>query len=137
MRNIKYPIPKKISNSITTEKENQKQNKYRNKKVVIDGIKFDSKKEAIRYQELKLMEDTDYIKDLELQKKFELIPKYEINGRKVRAMNYICDFYYFDILNNKYVVEDVKPSKNFQTEVYKIKKKIFMYKYKKEITEIY
>jgi hypothetical protein len=131
---IRYPIPKRMNNPITSEEE-KKKSKYGNKKVVIDGIKFDSKKEANRYLELRLMEDTDYIKDLELQKKFELIPKYEINGRKVRAMNYICDFYYYDILKDKYIVEDVKPSKNFQTEVYKIKKKIFMYKYKIEITE--
>lgn len=127
---IKYPIPKRLSNPITEEK--QKQSKYKNKKVVINGIKFDSKKEANRYLELKLMEDTDYIKDLELQKKFELIPKYEINGRKVRAMNYICDFYYFDILNNRYVVEDVKGMK---TQLYKCKKKIFEYKYGIEIKE--
>lgn len=127
---IKYPIPKRLNNPIT--KENQKQSKYKNKKVVIDGIKFDSKKEANRYLELKLMEDTDYIKDLELQKKFELIPKYEINGRKVRAMNYICDFYYYDILKDKYIVEDVKGMK---TQVYKLKKKMFEYKYKIEIIE--
>jgi hypothetical protein len=129
-KRIKYPIPKRMNNPITMEK--QKQNKYRNKKVVIDGIKFDSKKEGDRYLQLRLMEDTDYIKDLELQKKFELIPKYEINGRKVRAMNYICDFYYFDILNNRYVVEDVKGMK---TQVYKLKKKMFEYKYKIEIME--
>jgi len=127
---IKYPIPKRLSNPITEEK--QKQSKYKNKKVVIDGIKFDSQKEANRYVELKLMEDTDYIKDLELQKKFELIPKYEINGRKVRAMNYICDFYYYDVLNKKYIVEDVKGMK---TQVYKLKKKMFEYKYKIEIIE--
>ena len=127
---IKYPIPKRLSNPIT--KEYQKQNKYKNKKVVVDGIKFDSKKEANRYLELKLMEDNDYIKDLELQKKFELIPKYEINGRKVRAMNYICDFYYYDVLNKKYIVEDVKGMK---TQVYKLKKKMFEYKYKIEIIE--
>lgn len=110
----------------------EQKSKYRNKKVVIDGIKFDSKKEGNRYLELRLMEDTDYIKDLELQKKFELIPKYEINGRKVRAMNYICDFYYYDILKDKYIVEDVKGMK---TQVYKLKKKMFEYKYKIEIIE--
>lgn len=130
MKTIKYPILKKLSEPIT--KENQKQSKYKNKKVVVDGIKFDSKKEANRYAELKLMGDTDYIQDLELQKKFELIPKYEINGRKVRAMNYICDFYYYDVLKDKYIVEDVKGMK---TQIYKLKKKMFEYKYKIEIIE--
>lgn len=135
-KTIKYPIPKIPSNPITTEEE-KKKSKYGNKQVVIDGIKFDSKKEANRYLELQLMEDTDYITDLELQKKFELIPSYEINGRKIRAMNYICDFYYFDLMTGKYIVEDVKPSKNFQTDVYKLKKKLFEYKYKIEIKEVY
>lgn len=135
-RNIKYPIPKKLNNPITSEEE-KKKSKYGNKKVIIDGIKFDSKKEGNRYLELELMEDTDYITDLELQKKFELIPSYEINGRKIRAMNYICDFYYFDLMTGKYIVEDVKPSKNFQTDVYKLKKKLFEYKYKIEIKEVY
>jgi hypothetical protein len=132
MRNIKYPILKKLSNPITSEEE-KKKSKYGNKKVVIDGIKFDSQKEGNRYLELKLMEDTDYIKDLELQKKFELIPSYEINGKKIRSVNYICDFYYYDNQTQKYVVEDTK---GYRTEVYKLKKKMFEYKYGIEIKEI-
>lgn len=133
MKTIKYPIPKKLSEPITKE-EQKKKSKYGNKKVLIDGIKFDSKKEANRYLELQLMEDTDYITDLELQKKFELIPSYEINGRKIRAMNYMCDFYYFDLMTGKYIVEDVK---GYRTEIYKLKKKMFEYKYKIEIKEVY
>lgn len=46
--------------------------KYKNIKVMVDGIKFDSKAEARRYAELKLMEDTGHIKELKLQPKFEL-----------------------------------------------------------------
>ena len=51
-------------------------NKYYNEKVIVDGIKFDSKKESKRYVELKLLEKVKLIKDLELQKEFELQPKY-------------------------------------------------------------
>ena len=47
-------------------------NKYRNQKVTIDGITFDSLKEAGRYRVLKLLVKAKEIKDLELQKKFEL-----------------------------------------------------------------
>ena len=49
-------------------------NKYKNRKVIVDGIKFDSMKEARRYKELKLLERGRAITDLVLQPKYELIP---------------------------------------------------------------
>lgn len=109
-----------INNSI-------KVNKYHNNKIYVDSIKFDSKKEAVRYQQLKLLEKANVIKELELQKVFELRPKYKnANGKTIRAITYIADFYYYDNLKQKYIVEDTK---GFRTEVYKIKKKLFEYKY--------
>jgi Fe2+ transport system protein B len=128
---IKYPIPKKLNYPITTE---AKRNKYHNKKVLIDNITFDSLKEGNRYKELKLLEAKGIITDLQLQVKYELQPSYKMNDKTIRAISYICDFEYK--LDNKLIVEDVKPSKNFQTEVYKIKKKLFMHKYGIEIKEI-
>lgn len=72
-------------------------NKYHNCKVIIDGIKFDSKAEARRYAELKLMEDTGHIKELKLQPKFELQPKYKNNkGETIRAITYKADFSYIE-----------------------------------------
>lgn len=145
MKTIKYPIPKKLSNPITSEEE-KKKSKYGNKKVVIDGIKFDSQKEGNRYIELKQKERLGLIFDLKLQVKFELIPKYTLNGKTIRAMNYIADFVYREPIKNeegtrelkyKTIVEDVKACKSFQTDIYKLKKKLFMHKYGKEITEIY
>jgi len=65
-------------------------NKYRNIKTTVDGIRFDSKREAERYSELKLLERAGIITDLKLQPKFELIPKH--NGN--RALTYIADFSY-------------------------------------------
>jgi hypothetical protein len=106
--------------------------KYKNKKVTIDGIEFDSIKEGNRYAELKLLEKVGIIKDLELQPKFELIPKYKIGGRSVRKMEYVADFKYIE--NGKVVIEDVKGMK---TEVYKIKKKLFEFQYGIEVREIY
>ena len=111
-------------------------NKYKNIKTEINGKTFDSKREAKRYSELLLLERAKEIHNLKTQVAFILIPSYLINGKKVREIKYIADFTYEDKENN-FIVEDVKPSKEFQTEVYKIKKKLFMYKYKIEIKEIY
>lgn len=112
--------------------------KYHNKKVIYKGIKFDSKKEMQRYKDLELLESTDYICNLELQKKFLLQEGYtNAKGKKIRPIYYIADFYYFDLLKDKWVVEDVKASKAYKTEVYKLKKKMFEYKYNLTIDEIY
>ena len=100
--------------------------KYKNKKVVIDGYKFDSKKEAIRYEQLKLLKKARLIKNLELQKTFELQPSFKKNGKTYRKITYKADFYYYDNQLKKYVVEDTK---GFRTETYKIKKKMFEYVY--------
>lgn len=105
--------------------------KYNNTKTMVDGIKFDSKREATRYSELKLLERAGMITDLVLQHEFELIPKYEINGRKVRGIKYIADFQYTE--NGKTVIEDAK---GMLTDVYKIKKKLFESKYGIEIREV-
>lgn len=108
--------------------------KYHSKKVILDGIEFDSKKEAKRYSELKLLERAGQIKDLELQKVFELQPSFKKNGKTYRKTTYKADFCYFDNEKGKYIVEDVK---GFKTEVYKLKKKMFEYKYQDlELKEI-
>lgn len=57
--------------------------KYNNSKTVVDGITFDSKKEAKRYTVLKSLQDDGYIKDLKLQVPFELVPK-QLGERSVR-----------------------------------------------------
>jgi len=88
-------------------------NKYRAIKTTVDGIKFDSKKEAARYQELKILEKSGRIFDLKLQPKFDLI----VNGKKVGF--YRADFEYTE--NGKNVVEDVKGMK---TPMYNFKKKM-------------
>lgn len=94
--------------------------KYSNKKTVIDGIAFDSKKEAGRYLELKLLLKAGQISDLQLQVAYELVPK----QKGERAVKYIADFVYIE--NGKTIVEDAK---GFKTEKYIIKRKLFKYKY--------
>ncbi|MCL1994654.1 MAG: DUF1064 domain-containing protein, partial [Defluviitaleaceae bacterium] len=76
-----------------------KYNKYGNKKTQIDGYTFDSKAEAARYQELKLLQASGDIKELELQPEFTLIPAQKINSKlqgKIteRAVKYKADFAY-------------------------------------------
>lgn len=99
--------------------------KYGNRKTVIDGVAFDSKAEAERYAELKLLERAGIIRDLQLQPKFPLIPTFRKNGKTFRGITYVADFAYTE--NGRKVVEDVK---GFKTEVYKIKRKLFEYTYR-------
>lgn len=105
--------------------------KYGAKKVQVDGITFDSKKEASRYQVLKLMEQAGAIQNLELQKRFELIPSFKVDGKTIRGITYKADFCYYE--NGQYIVEDVK---GYRTEVYKLKAKLFAYRYGFQIKEI-
>lgn len=101
-------------------------NKYNAKKTTIDGITFDSKKEANHYCELKLLEKAKEISHLQLQPRFELQPKFEKNGKKYRAIEYVADFMYYDNRLKKTIIQDTKGMK---TEIFKIKQKIFEYKY--------
>ena len=111
-----------------------KESKYKNKKVIYDGITFDSQKERNHYIGLKMLERAGEIKDLELQKVFELQPSFKKNNKTYRKITYKADFCYFNIKEGKYIVEDVK---GFKTEVYKLKKKMFEYVYKDyELKEI-
>ena len=108
-----------------------KQNKYKNKKVEYDGIKFDSIKEKNRYIGLKQMEKLGIIKNLQRQVKYELQPSFKFNGKTIRSINYIADFVY--IQDDIEIIEDVK---GIRTKEYLLKKKMFIYKYQKEIKEI-
>ena len=109
--------------------------KYRNEKVVLDGIKFDSRREADRYAHLKFLKRLGEIEKLELQKKFVLVPAQRNKAGKVteRAITYRADFYYFDKRQGKWVVEDAKGVK---TDVYKMKKKLMLSVHGLEIMEV-
>jgi len=101
-----------------------KKHKYNAKPIEFDGFKFDSKKEAKRYLELKMLERAGVISNLILQPKFLLQDSFKYKGKTQRAIFYIADFEY--IKDGKRIVEDVKGVK---TEVYKLKKKLFLKKY--------
>lgn len=94
--------------------------KYRNKKAQIDMYVFDSVRESQRYKELKLLERAGEISNLELQPRFLLQDSFKKNGRTFRKIEYVADFKYIE--NGKTIVEDVK---GMQTDVFKLKHKIF------------
>ena len=84
--------------------------KYASKKVVIDGIKFDSKREAARYRELMLLQKAGKVAGITLQVPFVLAHpvKFEGSKRSQPAVRYYADFVYTDCELGKIVVEDVK-----------------------------
>lgn len=121
--------------------------KYKSKKTIVDGIEFDSRKEANRYCELKLLQRAGKIQNLELQKAIELIPAQReadtigkrggiIKGKVIeKAVFYRADFVYTE--NGKTVVEDVKGYKGGGAyAVFTIKRKLLLYKYGIKIKEI-
>lgn len=99
-------------------------NKYKNTKIVVDNIKFDSNLEATRYKELKLLQRVKHISNLRLQVPFLLQEGFKKNGKTHRKIEYIADFVYEE--NGQTIVEDTKGMK---TETFKIKQKLFEYKY--------
>nr|UVX39247.1 MAG: protein of unknown function (DUF1064) [Bacteriophage sp.] len=104
--------------------------KYHAKKTVVDGITFDSKREADRYLVLKGMEEDGSIEDLRRQVRYELIPAFDVDGRRFRPVFYVADFVYVE--DGREVVEDVK---GMRTDVYRLKSKLFARRYGKAIKE--
>ena len=125
--------------------------KYHAKKTEVDGILFDSKREAQRYQQLKLMVKAGLICNLKRQVKYELIPAQYIDGKCVeRAVNYVSDFEYDEMVQaslrvrtvmaddsikiaGRHIVEDVK---GVRTKDYIIKRKLMLHKYGIHIHEM-
>lgn len=104
-------------------------NKYHNKKVVYNGIKFDSKKERDRYIALKLCEKSGDIKNLELQPKFLLLDTIHYKNKTYPKTYYIADFKYFSNDEGKYIVEDIKSPITAKDKVYRLKIKMLLTKY--------
>ena len=103
--------------------------KYHNIKISVDGIKFDSKLEAERYRQLKILERAGVIRDLELQPEYELIPSFRKNGKTWRKTVYKADFRYILCDGDRIIIEDVKGSTAVITDVLRLKQKLFEYKY--------
>ena len=101
-----------------------KQNKYKNKKITIDGHTFQSIKEGNHYCELKIRLRVGEITDLKLQPPFVICPAVQWNGRRICAKKYVADFQYKE--NGEVVVVDVKGKR---TAVYQLKKSLFLSQY--------
>lgn len=127
MKISKETYQRLLNNSI-----NVKQNKYKNKKVVYNGIKFDSKKEMNYYNKLKMLEKAGKIKDLRLQVPFVVLETFKLNDKTYKKTKYIADFVYSDEEGKYHVVD----TKGVRTDVYKLKKKLMAWKYGIEIEEI-
>jgi hypothetical protein len=99
--------------------------KYNAKKMEIDGVTFDSRKEAQRYLQLKQMAAAGEIHALQLQPRFELQPSFkDASGKTIRAIHYVADFQYVE--GGRVIVEDVK---GMETAVFKLKRKLFLFTY--------
>lgn len=87
-----------------------RRNKYGARKVVVDGLKFDSQHEAKRWQELRLLQREGRIYALERQVKFVLAPKVKIEGEKRArsALKFTADFRYIETRTSRSIVEDAK-----------------------------
>lgn len=117
----------------TTEKKiAQRGSKYGNKKVEVNGIVFDSKKEARRWLELDMLAKAGEIQNLQRQVPFLLIPSQSVDGKVVeRAVSYVADFVYKQ--DGKTVVEDTKGHK---TKDYILKRKMLLFFYGVQIREV-
>lgn len=87
---------------IPEEPKKEQRSKYRNTRTTVEGIKFDSRKEAKRYTELRLLLKAGEIGFLRLQVPYELNPGGEFSYK------YIADFVYMDAKTGTEIVEDVK-----------------------------
>lgn len=122
--------------------------KYGNKKYTVDGITFDSIREAHRYQELKAMQKAGIIHDLRLQVKYVLIPTQRESSEEIyksgknkgkpkpgrvleKECSYIADFVYLE--NGVLVVEDAK---GMRTTEYIIKRKLMLWVHGIRIKEV-
>ena len=124
-------------------KGRNKGSKYGAKKTLVDGMEFDSKKEAKRYTELKCLEEAGTIQNLRMQVKFVLIPAQrepdsigkrggKIQGKLLeREVSYIADFVYEE--NGNVIVEDAK---GMRTKEYILKRKMMLYVHGIRIKEI-
>ena len=134
--------------AIENGEEIEKPAKYHSHKVEVDGITFDSKKEARRYEELKTLQNLGEISDLELQKKFVLIPTQRepdtkgprggVRKGKVveKEVAYYADFFYHDNKTDENVVEDTKSKMTKSLSTYILKRKMMLYFHGIKIKEI-
>ena len=127
-----YKVTRSDLHESATEKINKsnRKHKYGAIATVVDNIKFPTKKEARHYQILNQMLRAGLIKSFKMQVKYEIFPGYiDTKGKKIRSINYVSDFDITTLENEVHVCD----SKGMETQMFKVKSKMFGYVYKKDI----
>ena len=101
-------------------------NKYKNKKTIVDGIKFDSEMESHYYIYLKQLKEIGEVVDFVLQPTYLLQEGFDLNGKRIRPITYKADFKVI----YKDGHEEVIDVKGKLTEEFKIKRKMLLYRYR-------
>ena len=101
-------------------------NKYKNKKTMVDGIKFDSEMESHYYIYLKQLKEIGEVVDFVIQPTYLLQEGFDLNGKRIRPITYKADFKVI----YKDGHEEVIDVKGKLTEEFKIKRKMLLYRYR-------
>lgn len=131
-------VLEKLRQNESAKRETPKSTKYRSTQDSRGQLKFDSQKEARRFDQLSLELAAGEIRDLRLQVEFTLQPAYTApTGERVRAIRYLADFTYYrrDGQSWAYVVEDVKSAAT-KTKTYMMKRKMMADRFGLTITEV-
>lgn len=108
--------------TVPVAEDSGKESKYHNEQTEVAGLRFDSKKEARRYEQLMIMLSLGQIRDLRLQQDFTLQEAYTTpEGQRIRAIRYRADFVYTVCATGQRIIEDAKGKR---TDVYMIKRKM-------------
>lgn len=133
---------KQVLDKLAGTQKQEKRSKYGNRKVVCDGIKFDSERETARFGELKVLRAMGKIRDLRLQANFTLVEGYTtIEGKRIKPMVYRADFTYEraaepDCNGTVYWLREVEDAKGAKTKDYLLKKKLMQDKFGITIREV-
>lgn len=128
-------LPERYRAQIRAKVDLKKISKYHNKKTNIDGIQFDSKKEAHRFVALRELLLCSQITDLRLQHTFTLQEPYTTpSGKRIQKITYIADFTYWR--NGEFIVEDVKSPATRKKSDYRMKVKMMQDKLGIEVIEV-
>lgn len=140
---IREQIYRKLGDTQKVDRQNaeRRSNKYGAVKSFRDvrgrQIKFDSQKEAERFDRLMLLMRGGAIRDLRLQVNFTLQEGYTTaEGERIRPIVYRADFTYYDARTGEYIVEDTKSVATGKDKVYRLKRKLMMEKFGIAVKEV-
>ena len=110
--------------------------KYGNRKVVVDGLTFDSKRESQRWGELQMLERAGHIRDLRRQVAYELVPGVKFTGdkRAKPAIRYFADFVYVE--GDRETIEDIKSPASANLQAFKLKRHLLLALHGREVKVI-